>query len=157
MDDTRGGPSTDGMVRVLRLEPGRESARVASTDDDPVSLAAEDLVLTINEACNVGQSLLRGQIVEVVDGPVVEWLRITVVSVLEGDEKSVVIGADHHWEHLSVGWSASPLTANVQEDGTVILVEVLVVVPVPLLVGALVVRIKVINLVLEVVRRVVLH
>ena len=49
MDDARAGPSTDSMVRILALEPGGESTRVATSDYDPVCLVAKVFILTIDE------------------------------------------------------------------------------------------------------------
>ena len=57
-----------------------------------------------------------------------------------------MLGADHHWVHSFVGGCAGPLTTEVEKDGSlVLLAEVLVIVPVSLLVGALVALVRVIE------------
>ena len=49
MDDARAGPSTDSMIRVLALEPGGESSRVATSNYDPVCLIAKVFILSVNK------------------------------------------------------------------------------------------------------------
>ena len=69
-----------------------------------------------------------------------------------------MLSADHHGEHLLIGWRARPLTADVEKDWRFILfLEEFVVVPVPLFVHSLIFLVKVVNLVLEVVCGVVRH
>ena len=69
-----------------------------------------------------------------------------------------MLGADHHWVHLLVGWRASPLAANVEEDWPLRLrIIILVVVPVALLVSPLVIGVIVVDFLAESARRVIGH
>ena len=83
MDDARAGPSTDSMIRVLAFEPGGESTWVATTDHNPICLVTKVLILTVDECGNIGESLLRGQELEVISFPVLKWLRSTVIAMLK--------------------------------------------------------------------------
>jgi len=74
MDDARAGPSADGGIWILRLEPCNQSTWVAATYDDPVSIVAKSLVLTLDEGVNVGQGLLRREETQVLGRPIVEGL-----------------------------------------------------------------------------------
>lgn len=71
------------MIWVLTLEPGREGAWVATTDNDPVCFIAQKvLVLSLDESGNICESLLRAEELEIFSVPVVEWLGVSVVTVL---------------------------------------------------------------------------
>jgi len=87
VDDTGGRPGTEDVVGLLALKPGRESTRVAATNDNPFRLgtvcSSEGFVLLIDEVGCVGKSLLGSKVLQVLCGPVVKRLRGTVVSVLE--------------------------------------------------------------------------
>jgi len=74
MDDSRTGPSTDSMIRILALEPGSEGTRVTTADYDPICLVAKVFILTVDECGNIGESLLRGQELKVLSFPVVKGL-----------------------------------------------------------------------------------
>ena len=90
------------MVRVLALEPGREGARIATTDDDPIGLVTEPFVLALDELCYVSKRLFRSEPLKVVGRPVLEGLRVTVVTMFERVEKSTMLSANHHREHLVI-------------------------------------------------------
>ena len=70
-----------------------------------------------------------------------------------------MVSTNHHWEHLVIGWRARPLTTDVKENWALLFLSaiVLVVEPVPLLVGALIVLVEVVNLIVEFVRGVIVH
>jgi len=70
------------MVRILRLEPSRERARVTSSNDDPVHFTIE-LVLRINEGCNVSQGLVHIQVLKILGSPVFERLRLAIITMLK--------------------------------------------------------------------------
>ena len=85
-------------------------------------------------------------------------LRVTVVTVLQRHQEGAMLGTDHHWVHLLVGWRAGPLAADVEEDGPVRLrIIILVVVPVALLVSPLVIGVIVVECLAERARRVIGH
>jgi len=62
VDDTGRRPGSEGVVGVERLEPGREGAGVAATDDHPVKLLAKFsrvlVVHSVDEVCQVSESLI---------------------------------------------------------------------------------------------------
>ena len=68
-----------------------------------------------------------------------------------------MIRAYNHREHLSVRWGTSPFATDVKEDRTIVLVEELVIVPVPLLICSLIAGVKVVNLVFKVVSVILIH
>ena len=70
-----------------------------------------------------------------------------------------MVSTDHHREHLVIGWRARPFTTDIKENWALLLLPtiVLVVEPVPLLVGTLVVLVEVIDLIVKFVRRVIIH
>ena len=77
---------------------------------------------------------------------------------LKGEEDSTVLGTDHHRVHRIIRWRACPLTTDVKKGGAVVLrVVVVVIVPVPLLVSALILRIVVIKGLAKGVRGEVIH
>ena len=77
---------------------------------------------------------------------------------LKGVQHGTVFGANHHREHLLIRRSASPFSANVQKDGTLVFaVKELVVVPVSLLVEAFIALVEMVDLVIECVGREVSH
>lgn len=147
------------MIRILRLEPSRERARVTTSNDDPVGLVAQSLVLVINEVCSVSQGLVNIQVLKILSGPVSERLRFTIVTVFKCVEECTVLSTDYHWVLLLIRRRAGPLTTDVEECRALSLftrVE-LVVKPVALLVGALIFRIEVVKLVSDSVRGVISH
>ena len=158
VDNTRGRPSADSVGGILRLEPGSEGARIASTNYNPVGFVSELVVLVIDEMSNVSKCLLRVQVAQVLSLPRVERLRFTVVAMLKGVEKTTVLSANHHRVHMLIGRGARPLTANVEEYGDLFFrASVLIIEPVALLVSAIVLVIEVVDFVLEPVRGVVIH
>ena len=77
---------------------------------------------------------------------------------LQRVKDGAMLSTDHHGEHMVVRGSASPLAADVQENWCVSFInDELIVEPVSLLVGALVWLIEVVDLVIEVVCRVLVH
>jgi hypothetical protein len=147
------------VIRILRLEPSRECSWVAATNNNPIGLIAQVCILIVNEIGNISQCLLSIQILEILRIPVVKWLRLSVESMFKRVEKGGVLRTDHHWVHLLVRGRASPLTADVEEDGALGFAArvKLVVVPVTLLVGAIVFFVEVIEQVVNSVRGIVLH
>ena len=159
MDDTRAGPSTDSVVRILALEPGGESTRVATTDYNPVCLVTKVFVLTVNECGDIGESLLRGKELKILSLPVLEGLRGTIIAMLQRVKQGAMISTNHHWEHLVIGWRARPFTTNVKENWALLLFStiVLVVEPVSLLVGSLVVLVEMVDLIVKFMRGIIIH
>ena len=70
-----------------------------------------------------------------------------------------MVSTDHHREHLVIRRRARPFTTNVKENWALFFLStiVLVVEPVSLFVGALVVLVKVVNLIVKFVRGVIGH
>ena len=93
------------------------------------------LIDSVNKLGDVSESLLRRQVSQVLVSPsslfIREWLAVTVVPVLEGNQESAKGSADRLGE-LPVGGSrAGPLSANVEQDKVRVLREVVVIDPVP--------------------------
>ena len=74
VNDTGARPSANSMVRILRLEPGRQGSRVRTSNHDPVSLVPENLVLAIDKVGDIGEGLLGSEELKVVRRPVVKGL-----------------------------------------------------------------------------------
>ena len=134
-DDTTRGPRPDSMCWILFFEPCNQCTGIASTYDYPVSFAAKNFILLINEVSNVCESLVGVKIPEVFSWPIFHWLRVSVISMLQRHQQGVIVSTNHHGEHLFVRWRARPLTTDIEEDRTILLVEELIVFPVPLFVG----------------------
>ena len=131
-------------MRVTLTEPSREGTWVAATDHKGL-----DLVVWVNgaeEVGKIGKSLLRVESCEVLEFPGVGGLRITVETMLEHHESSVVCSTDHEWVKAGVGHAASVFTTDVNEDGAGA-VPVLVTDPVSLGVLAIIEVVKVVHLV----------
>ena len=82
MDDARAGPSTDSMVRVLALEPGGESTRVATSNYDPVGLVAKLFILPVDKRGNISKGLFSGKELKVLGFPIFKGLRVTKIAML---------------------------------------------------------------------------
>lgn len=71
------------------LEPGTECSRVTSSDDHPLSFASKFFIHGRDELVDVGKGLLCREPFKILVRPasllVGERLRLTVVSMLEGD------------------------------------------------------------------------
>ena len=96
MNHTRRGPGDVSRGRVLRFEPGRERSGVASANghyfsDTGAILNFELHCLVLDELVQVGESLLRVEVLEVGDRPIGEGLRGAIVAVLEDEEETVEI------------------------------------------------------------------
>ena len=64
---------------------------------------------------------------------------------LNSHELGLVLCSDHEWEESVRSNTACVLATNVKEDWSLILIEVLVVDPIPLLVCSLVLIVEVVN------------
>ena len=95
-------------------EPGGHSSGVGTTDNHDLLIV---LLHFSEEVGEVSKTLLRVQISQVLHAPVIEGLRVTIETVLEDEETSVVLGANHEGVEAGVGHGAPVLTADVEEDG----------------------------------------
>ena len=86
----------------------------------------------LDESCQVGEGLGRVKILQIWCRPIGEWLRRTVVSVLEDVEQAVEVLANLEREASLTRGSASTFPANVEKNRPSLIVEELVVDPVSL-------------------------
>ena len=117
---------------VSGAEPGGHSAWIGASNDHNLNVVLVDFA---DEVSEIGQALLRAEVGQMVDAPIIEWLRVTVETMLEHEELSVILRSDHEWVKSGVWHSASVLTTDVEEDGA-LTIPILVADPVTLLVSA---------------------
>ena len=75
-------PSTESMVRILALEPGSQSTRVATSNYDPVGLVAKVFILPVNKGGNICKGLYSGKELKVFSFPIIKRLRVTEIAML---------------------------------------------------------------------------
>ena len=129
---------------VALTEPSRECARVASTDYEGLYLVFR--VHGAEEKGKICESLLRVEICEIIELPCVEWLRVSIETMLKYHESGIVGGAEHEWEKTGARHAASVLATNVNKDGAGT-IPVLITNPVSLGVLSIIEVVEMINLV----------
>ena len=73
---------------VSRAEPSGHSTWIRATNDHNFDVVLVDFA---DEVSEIGQALLRAEVGQMVNAPIVEWLRVTVETVLEHEELGVVL------------------------------------------------------------------
>jgi len=143
-------------VRVFAAEPTGEGSGVATTDDDGLASRVV-FVKHPKEISQVRHGLLRAQLLQTCQVPVVKWLGIAVKSVLKDEKPGSVRRANHEGEEAGLGDGATIFSTDVDKVGRGIVDPVLFVDPVALLVGAIVLVVVVVDDVGEVVLNKVSH
>lgn len=124
------------MLWVLALKPCAHCTWVTSTDNDPLVSLSQVCVDSVDEMGNISETLGDVEPSQVLNTPSalagVEWLRISIVSVLMDDKASTECSSKTEGvAGVDMWWAASPLSANVKENGSLIfLIPILVVDPV---------------------------
>ena len=108
------------------------------------------MVLGHNESVHICESLSDVEVLERLSGPVREWLRVTIVSVLKNVEQAFQILANLVGIPSRCGGFASRLTADPQEYRSILLVPELIVNKIPLGIGSVVAGIEMIDFISEI-------
>ena len=98
---------------VSRFEIGRKGSWIAASDDNKLCVLV--LLLSSNEVCQIRESLLTREVLKVLIRPIIEWLRSSVVSVLQNEDSAFVLSSHLQREHPGVRHAAGVLPTNVKE------------------------------------------
>lgn len=135
VDDTGGGESSNSEVAVLVPEPGGEGSRVGASNGDDGGFREDSVQLVgfkvPDEVGKVFKSLLVAEIFQVLRRVrffiLAEGLRFSVESMFEGDHDTRKLLGGLDWELSGGGDSfASGFSADVQEERTSLVIEVLI-------------------------------
>ena len=104
---------------IFHSEPGRQGARVAASEGDNGRVVGLVLLADVeNELSSISEGLLRRKPFQILSVQLREWLRLSIVTMLDTDLKSLVLSSIHsHSAASDHERRCGAFSSKGQEDG----------------------------------------